>query len=95
MARAEIPTLARPRRDMYEGKQLIVTEAGEPIAVIISLYDFEEMQRRLGEIATQEEERDPEALKMLERAEADIAAGRLLPHEEVVAMVKEAGEKGG
>jgi predicted transcriptional regulator len=37
-----------------------------------------------GELATLQEERSPDARKLLRRAKADIEAGRLTPHDEVM-----------
>jgi tetrahydromethanopterin S-methyltransferase subunit G len=65
-----------------------VSESGEPVAVLVDIDEYNEMQRRLGEIATREEENDPEAVAWLEKAEADIRAGRLTRHAEVVKTVR-------
>lgn len=41
-----------------------------------------------GEIATQGEENSPQALKLLKKAEADIQAGRLTRHANMVKTVR-------
>jgi len=65
----------------------VVSESGEAVAVLIDIDEYRELQRRLGEIGTREEENLPEALELLKKAEADIQAGRLTPHADVVKAV--------
>ncbi len=72
-----------PKRKRIEPRW-VVSEAGEAVAVLVDIDEYNDMLRRLGEIATREEEQDTEALTLLEKAEADIQAGRLARHEEVV-----------
>lgn len=64
--------------------QWVVNEQGQPTAVLIAIEEYRAMQVRLGEIVTGEEEASPEAMRLLMQAEADIAAGRLVPHASVV-----------
>ena len=66
----------------------VVSESGEPVAVLVDIDEYNDMQRRLGEIATREEESNPAALTLLKKAEADIRAGRLTRHAEVVKTVR-------
>ena len=66
----------------------VMSESGEAVAVLMDIEEYQEMQRRLGEIATREEEGDPEALALLERAEADVKAGKLTPHTEIKLAVR-------
>lgn len=56
-----------------EGKQLVVTENGEPVAVILTVNEFEEMRHRLGEVAAAEAEhegepRGPQAMEQTENS---------------------------
>jgi len=66
----------------------VISESGEAVAVLMDIDEYRELQRRLGEIATREEENSPEALELLKKAEADIQAGRLTRHTEVVKAVR-------
>ncbi len=66
----------------------VISEAGEAVAVLLDINEFRDMQKRLGEIATREEESAPDALALLEKGEADIKAGRLIRHADVVKAVR-------
>ncbi|MBI3244348.1 MAG: hypothetical protein HYZ49_18875 [Chloroflexi bacterium] len=66
----------------------VMSEAGEAVAVLLDINEFRDMQKRLGEIATREEESAPDALALLEKGEADIKAGRLTHHADVVKAVR-------
>jgi predicted transcriptional regulator len=46
------------------------------------------VEQEAGEIATREEENSPEALELLKKGEADIKAGRLTRHADVVKAVR-------
>lgn len=52
-------------------------------------------KRRLVGIATGDEEISPEELALLEEGEADIKAGRLIPHAEVVKSVRKTKRRNG
>lgn len=69
--------------------QWVVNEKGQPVAVLIAIEEYRAMQERLGEIATREEESSPEAMRLLLEAEADIAAGRLVPHAAVARSARQ------
>jgi hypothetical protein len=66
----------------------VISESGEAVAVLIDIDEYREMQRRLGEVATHEEENSPEALDLLKKAEADIKAERLTRRTEAVKAVR-------
>jgi hypothetical protein len=66
----------------------VISESGEAVAVLIDIDEYRELQRRLGEVVTREEENSPEALDLLKKAEADIKAGRLTRHADVVKTVR-------
>jgi len=66
----------------------VISESGEAVAVLIDIDEYREMQRQLGEVATRAEENSPEALDLLKKAEADIKAGRLTRHADVVKAVR-------
>lgn len=65
----------------FRGQEFLIERAGKPFAVIVGADRYAEMQ---GELATLQEERSPEGRKRLRRAKADIEAGRLTPHDEVM-----------
>lgn len=65
----------------FRGQEFLIERAGKPLAVIIGADRYAEMQ---SELATLQEERSTEGRKRLRRAKADIQAGRLTPHEEIV-----------
>jgi prevent-host-death family protein len=73
----------------YEGERYLVTRAGKPFAVLLGISDWEVLQ---SELATLQEQTDPEALAALRRAKEDIAAGWIKPHEEVFARFREKAE---
>jgi len=72
----------------------VMSETGEAVAVLLDINEFNDIQRRLGEIATREEESAPEALALLERGEADIKAGRLTRHAEVAKVIRKRRRNG-
>ncbi|MFA5801998.1 MAG: type II toxin-antitoxin system Phd/YefM family antitoxin [Thermoleophilia bacterium] len=74
----------------FHGQRWVLTKSGSPRAVLISFDDFEELQSR---IATYEELTDPEAIEMNRIADADIAAGRVIEHEVVMAKLRELRRK--
>ena len=65
----------------FRGQEFLIERAGKPFAVIVGADRYAEMQ---SELATLQEERSPEGRKRLRRAKADIEAGRLTPHDEVM-----------
>ena len=75
--------------------QWVVTESGKPVAVLVDIHEYNDMLRRLGEIATREEEGSPDGLALLEKGEADIMAGRLISHAEVVKSVRKPKRRNG
>jgi PHD/YefM family antitoxin component YafN of YafNO toxin-antitoxin module len=66
----------------------VVSESGKVVAVIIDIDEYQELQRQLGEAPTPAEENSPEALELLKKAEADIKAGQLTRHADVVKAVR-------
>ena len=76
-----------PRRKRVEPRW-VVSKSGQPMAVLVDIDDYNDMQRRLGEIATREEENAPDALALLEKAEADIRTGRVKRHAVIVKSVR-------
>jgi prevent-host-death family protein len=65
----------------FRGQEFLIERAGRPLAVILGADRYAEMQ---SELATLQEERSPEARKLLRRAKANIEAGRLITHDEVM-----------
>jgi len=74
----------------FRGQRWILTKSGSPRAVLLSFDDFEELQSK---IATYEELADPEAKKMNQIADAEIAAGQVVDHEIVMAKLRELRRK--
>ena len=62
-------------------EHVTITRQGKPAAVVMSADEFESWQETLELLA------DPKALAAIRRAEKDIAAGRVLPWEEVRARL--------
>ena len=62
-------------------EHVTITRQGKPAAVVMSADEFESWQETLEILA------DPRALAAIRRAEKDIAAGRVLPWEEVRARL--------
>ncbi len=62
-------------------EHVTITRQGKPAAVVMSADEFESWQETLEILA------DPKALAAIRRAEKDIAAGRVLPWEEVRARL--------
>ena len=65
----------------FRGQEFLIERAGRPLAVIMGADRYAELQ---SELATLQEERSPDGRKRLRRAKADIGAGRLTAHEEVM-----------
>ena len=65
----------------HDTEETVITRSGKPIAVLIGMDRWEEIQSIL---ATWEQVQDPENRQKLRTAKADLAAGRVVPHEEVV-----------
>jgi len=63
-------------------EEVIITRSGKPIAVLIGMDRWEEIESIL---ATWEQLQNPENKNKLRAAKADLAAGRVLSHEEIVA----------
>ena len=62
-------------------EHVTITRQGKPAAVVMSADEFESWQETLEILA------DPKAVAAIRRAEKDIAAGRVLPWEEVRARL--------
>jgi prevent-host-death family protein len=65
----------------FRDQEFLIERAGKPLAVIVGADRYAEMQ---SELATLQEERSPGGRNRLRRAKADIAAGWLAPHEEIM-----------
>ncbi len=65
----------------HDTEETVITRSGKPIAVLIGMDRWEEIQSIL---ATWEQVQDPENRQKLRAAKADLAAGRVVPHEEIV-----------
>lgn len=65
----------------FLGQEFLIKRAGKPFAVIVGADRYAEMQ---SELATLQEERSPDGRKRLRRAKADIEAGRLTSHDEIM-----------
>ncbi len=63
-------------------EEVIITRSGKPVAVLIGIDRWEEVESIL---ATWEQLQDPENKNKLRAAKADLAAGRILSHEEIAA----------
>jgi prevent-host-death family protein len=66
----------------HDTEETVITRSGKPVAVLIGIDRWEEVQSIL---ATWEQIQDPENRQKLRTAKADLAAGRVVPHEEIVA----------
>ncbi len=66
----------------HSGEEVIITRSGKPVAVLIGMDRWEEIESIL---ATWEQLQDPENKNKLRAAKVDLAAGRTLSHEEIVA----------
>ena len=62
-------------------EEVVITRSGKPIAVLIGVDRWEEIESIL---ATWEQMQDPENKKKLRAAKAELVAGRVLSHEEIV-----------
>jgi len=65
----------------HDTEETVITRSGKPVAVLIGMDRWEEIQSIL---ATWEQVQDPENRQKLRAAKADLAAGRIVPHEEIV-----------
>lgn len=65
----------------FRGEEFLIERSGKPCAVIMGADQYEELR---SELATLQEAQSPEGRKRLQRGKADIAAGRLTPHEAIV-----------
>ena len=65
----------------HDTEETVITRSGKPVAVLIGMDRWEEIQSIL---ATWEQVQDPENRQKLRAAKADLAAGRVVPHEEIV-----------
>ncbi|HSB79427.1 MAG TPA: type II toxin-antitoxin system Phd/YefM family antitoxin [Candidatus Methylomirabilis sp.] len=77
--RAKFSTLLEDAQ--FRGQEFLIERAGKPVAVIVGADGYEEMQ---SELATLQEERSPEGRKRLRRTKADLEAGRVTPHDEIM-----------
>ncbi len=66
----------------HGGEEVIITRSGKPVAVLIGMERWEEIESIL---ATWEQLQDPDNKGKLRAAKADLAAGRVLSHEEIAA----------
>jgi len=66
----------------HDTEETVITRSGKPIAVLVGVDRWEEIQSIL---ATWEQMQDPENKHKLRAAKADLAAGRVVPYEEIVA----------
>ena len=82
------------RKKKSSAPRWVMSEAGEAVAVLLDINEFKDIQRRLGEIATREEENVSGALVLLEQGEADIKAGRLTRHAEVAKATRKRRRNG-
>jgi len=64
------------------GEEVIITRSGKPVAVLIGMARWEEIESIL---ATWEQLQDPENKNKLRAAKGDLAAGRILSHEAIAA----------
>jgi prevent-host-death family protein len=66
----------------HSDEEVIITRSGKAVAVLIGMARWEEIESIL---ATWEQQQDPENKNKLRAAKADLVAGRILSHDEVVA----------
>jgi prevent-host-death family protein len=66
----------------HSGEEVIITRSGKPIAVLIGMDRWEEIESIL---ATWEQLQAPENKNKLRAAKVDLATGRILSHEEITA----------
>jgi antitoxin YefM len=74
----------------FRGEEFLIERSGKPLAVIMGADQYAEIR---SELATLQEARSPDGRKRLARGKADIAAGRLTPHEEIVQRLSTARKK--
>ena len=68
------------------GEEVIIIRSGKPVAVLIGMARWEEIESIL---ATWEQLQDPDNKNKLRAAKADLAAGRVLSHEEIAARYRQ------
>jgi prevent-host-death family protein len=66
----------------HDAEETVITRSGNPVAVLIGIDRWEEIQSIL---ATWEQMQDQENKQKLQAAKADLAAGQVVSHEEIVA----------
>ena len=64
------------------GVPIVVTQRGRPAAMLVNYELYE------GHLATLDETSFPDSDARLQRARDEIAAGKLIPHEEIIARKK-------
>jgi prevent-host-death family protein len=64
------------------GEEVIITRSGKPVAVLIGMARWEEIESIL---ATWKQLQDPDNKNKLRAAKGDLAAGRTLSHEVIAA----------
>ncbi len=64
-------------RAAEEGQQIVITREGTPVAILLGTDEYNSL------MATLEEMADPEALRALREAQADVKAGRVYTYEDV------------
>ena len=65
-----------------KGRRYIVTRAGQPVALIMSVDEFEGMQETIDILS------DPQAMQGIRQGERDIRAGRVYRWEDVKARLR-------
>ena len=68
-------------------ERVIITKNGKPEAVLVSYEEYESW------LATIEITRDTQLMKDIDKARADIKAGRLYPYAEVIRHLKKPGQR--
>lgn len=74
----------------FRGEEFLIERSGKPCAVIMGADQYEQIQ---SELATLQEAQSADGRKRLQRGKADIAAGRLTPHEAIVQRLSTARKK--
>lgn len=66
----------------HSDEEVVITRSGKPVAVLIGMERWGAIESIL---ATWEQLQDPDNKNKLRAAKADLAAGRILSHEEITA----------
>ena len=72
----------------YRGTQYLIEKMGKPMAVVIGNEEYAQIESHQARLLAIEEEVSKEAKAKYETAQADLKAGRLITHEELLKRLK-------